>query len=293
MSKSVTEKAIIQLIQMIIDKFKSEKSKLESIIQSKIDDVKLSIISRLQTVTEEGKYSLDAIENNASINGTLRNDINRNTLMVNRLTAQVACINIYISADGNDVTGDGSESKPFATLLKALNFLASFGCPTNAVVIRFLNNVIIPAKYYHFPPRTQYTLMGEAQFSGRVYLMISGCNLDIKDFKIHILTKSFLTLYAGGSYLRIIGNSILYRDYSESFNISFVNIFGAIIDGNFIFDNSNVTSCALRLCTCTYININDKTKPWIASTHQCILGGTKNQYNKNLNAVDNTYVSIS
>ena len=111
--------------------------KLLDIIKNQIDMLQSKIgnhtpISRSTTITESGKYALDAIEKNASINGTLANQINKLST-----SAYKNGINIYISDSGNDSNDGLTAAKP----IKTLNKLKTFNY--ESVVLRIVNKLTI------------------------------------------------------------------------------------------------------------------------------------------------------
>lgn len=77
--RNIGERAILKLIQLVIDKFKIERQELESIIQEKVNDIKFPI-SNSSAVTESDKFALDAIQNNPSVNDTLANKLSQHTI---------------------------------------------------------------------------------------------------------------------------------------------------------------------------------------------------------------------
>lgn len=265
--------------------------RLLTIVCNEINELKSKIspqITDSTSVTESGKYALDAIENNASIDGTLANKI----MGINKLSANITKVNVYVSGSGNDTNADGSTDKPFATLKAALKYLCSYGNPDNGVVIWFQQSVIIPGGDYYFPPRIDYKFKGEAQFSGGVNFHISGCNITLEYFKVHVLKASRLRLHTGGSYVGIQNEVILYMDYAEVWNTSYLEIIGAVIYGHPVFDNVTVKSLALRLTSCVYLTADANAKKWIVSTHYSLLNGTKSEYTR-LQATDNAFIPLS
>lgn len=61
-------------------------------------------ISNSQIVTEEGKYSLDAVQNNPTVEGSLRNELERNSGEINTIKSRGQLLSHLVGTDATSFT---------------------------------------------------------------------------------------------------------------------------------------------------------------------------------------------
>ncbi|MTK64220.1 MAG: PKD domain-containing protein, partial [Methanobacterium sp.] len=147
------------------------------------------------TYTKSGIYNVTL---------TATNDIGNSILTKNNLIT-VLLNDVYVSTTGSDTTGDGTNTNPFATIQKSLNFVVNGGTihlqsgtyKTNGVPITVTNNVT-------FMGENPDTTIINANISGRIFVVSSGVTLMITN-----LTLANATADTGGAIYSNNASNIL------------------------------------------------------------------------------------
>ena len=152
---------------------------------------------------------------------------------VKAVSAYAANGDVYVSKTGNDKTGDGSKTNPYATISKALEAVSNGG---NIHILKGTYNEysLIIDKNVHIMGESQTNTIVDAQCKGRIFAVDRGFNVLIQNLK---LTNGFITKGSGGA----IDSSCALTVINCTFTGNSADFKGGAIDCDV--DNITVSGC--------------------------------------------------